>query len=54
VSAHPRDFQGLRHLNLKAAVCDSSACGILLHDGARIQQTAPGLFAMPVKILREA
>lgn len=28
--------------------------GILLHDGERIQRTAQGLFAMPVKALWEA
>ena len=51
-TAHPRDFQGLRRL--KESVGDRFACGILLHDGERIQQTAPRLFAMPVKLLWEA
>ncbi len=51
-TAHPRDFKGLRRL--KDAVGDSFASGILLHDGDRIQQTAPGLYAMPVKMLWES
>ncbi len=48
----PRDFRGLQHL--KKNVGGSFACGILLHDGERIQQIAPGLFAMPVRMLWEA
>ncbi len=51
-TAHPGDFQGLRRL--KEAVEDRFACGIVLHDGERIHQTAPGLFAMPVKMLWRA
>ena len=51
-TARPRDFQGLRRL--KEAVGDRFACGIILHDGERIQRTAPGLFAMPVKMLWQA
>ncbi len=51
-TAHPRDFRGLRRL--QAALGDQFACGILLHDGDRVQQTASGLFAMPVKMLWEA
>ncbi|WP_419909906.1 ATP-binding protein [Candidatus Poriferisodalis sp.] len=51
-TAHPRDFTGLRRL--RDAAGDSFACGILLHNGDRIQQAAPGLHAMPVKTLWEA
>ena len=51
-TARPEDFRGLARL--KEAAGDRFACGILLHDGARIQRTAPGLFAMPVKMLWEA
>ncbi len=51
-TTHPRDFRGLRRL--KEAAGDRFACGIALHDGERILQTAPGLFAMPVRMLWEA
>lgn len=51
-TAHPRDFTGLRRL--KDAVGESFACGILLHHGDRVHQTAPGMYAMPVKMLWEA
>ena len=51
-TAHPQDFKGLHRL--KDAVGDSFACGILIHDGDRIQQTAPALFAIPVKTLWES
>ena len=45
----PRDFQGLTRL--QSAAGERFACGIVLHDGDRIQQTAPRLFAMPVEML---
>ena len=51
-TALPRDFRGLQRL--KETVGDRFACGIVLHDGERILQTAPGLFAMPVRMLWEA
>ncbi|MCY3813697.1 MAG: ATP-binding protein [Gammaproteobacteria bacterium] len=51
-TVRPEDFRGLRRL--KDAVGDLFACGILLHDGERIQRTAQGLLAMPVKALWEA
>ena len=51
-TAHPLDFRGLRRL--KETVGDRFACGIVLHDGERIQRTGPGLFAMPVRMLWEA
>ena len=47
--AHPRDFGGPQRL--KKTVGDKFARGIVLHDGERIQQTAPGVFAMPVRML---
>ena len=51
-TAHPRDFKGLQRL--KEVSGNRFACGILLHDGERIQRTAPGLFAMPIRMLWEA
>ena len=51
-TAQPRDFRGLQRL--KEIVGDRFACGIVLHDGERIQRTAPGLFAIPVRMLWEA
>ena len=48
-TAHPGDFRGLARL--ASAVGDRFACGILLHDGDRVQQTGSRLFAMPVKML---
>ena len=45
----PKDFRGLARL--KEAAGDRFACGIILYDGERVQQTAPRLFAMPVKML---
>ena len=50
-TAHPRDFHGLRRL--KETTGDRFACGIVLHDGDRIQRTAPGLYTMPIKMLWE-
>ena len=51
-TVRPDDFKGLTRL--KSVAGDRFACGIVLHDGERIQQTAPGLFAMPVNMLWEA
>ena len=48
-SVRPRDFQGLAHLQRAAG--ERFACGIVLHDGDRIQRIAPRLFAMPVEML---
>ena len=48
-TAHPEDFRGLARL--ARASGDRFACGIVLHDGDRIQQTGSRLFAMPVKML---
>lgn len=51
-TVNPRDFRGL--VRLQQAAGDGFACGIVLHDGDRVQQTASRLFAMPVKMLWEA
>ncbi len=51
-TARPRDFRGLARL--EEAAGDGFACGIVLHDGERVQQAGPRLFAMPVKMLWEA
>ena len=48
-TVHPRDFRGLERL--RSATGDGFACGIVLHDGERIQQTGSRLYAMPVKML---
>ena len=47
----PGDLQGL--VRLQSAAGERFACGIVLHDGDRIQQIAPRLFAMPVGMLWE-
>ena len=36
---------------LVLGLCERFAYGILLHDGERVQQTAPGLFTVPVEML---
>ena len=48
-TARPEDFRGLRRLQ-KAAGADFR-CGILLHDGDRVEPVAPRLFAMPIDVL---
>ena len=48
-TARPDDFRGLRRL--QEAAGDDFRCGIVLHDGDRIQAVAPRLFAMPVEVL---
>ena len=48
----PGDFRGLHRL--RAAAGSAFACGILLHDGDRVQQMSPNLFFMPVRMLWEA
>ena len=45
-TAKPEDFRGLKRL--RAATGATFACGILLHDGDRIQRAGDRLFAMPV------
>ena len=50
-TAHPGDFKGLARL--KDAAGKRFARGIVLHDGDRIQQVSPGLFAMPINALWE-
>ena len=51
-TVHPRDFKGLARL--KEAAGRRFACGIVLHDGDRIQQAGPKLFAMPVSVIWES
>ena len=51
-TVHPSDFKGLARL--KEAMDKRFACGIVLHDGERVQQMASRLFAMPIKMLWEA
>ena len=48
-TVRPRDFKGLKRL--REAAGDGFSCGIILHDGERVQQAASRLFAMPVKML---
>ena len=48
-TARPDDFRGLRRL--QEAAGDDFRCGIVLHDGDRIQAVAPRLFAMPLEVL---
>lgn len=48
-TARPADFRGLRRLQEVAG--DDFRCGIVLHDGDRIEPVAPQLFAMPVDVL---
>ena len=48
-TVRPRDFRGLERL--RSAAGDGFACGIVLHDGERIQQTGSRLYAIPMKML---
>ncbi len=49
MTVKPEDFRGLKRLqNLTG---DAFACGIVLHDGERIQRTGDRLYAMPVSQL---
>jgi predicted AAA+ superfamily ATPase len=45
----PDDFHGLKRLH--DATGEAFACGIVLHDGDRIQRTGERLFAMPISQL---
>lgn len=45
----PADFAGLRRL--REAAGDAFSCGVVLHDGDRIQRVGDGLFAVPVSQL---
>ncbi len=45
-SVKPADFHGLKQLG--DAVGDSFACGIVLHDGDRVERVGERLFAMPI------
>lgn len=51
-TVRPRDYRGLKRL--EKVIGDQFSCGIILHDGDRVQQTAPKMFAMPFKMLWEA
>ena len=51
-TAHPQDFKGLNHL--KKAAADNFVCGILLHDGERVQRIDSDLYAMPISMLWKA
>ncbi|MYE18511.1 MAG: ATP-binding protein [Rhodospirillales bacterium] len=48
-TVRPRDFRGLARLEKVAG--EQFACGILLHDGDRIQRISASMFAMPVGML---
>ena len=48
-TVRPRDFRGLERL--RSAVGGGFACGIVLHDGERVQQIGSRLYAMPMKML---
>ena len=48
-TAKPEDFRGLKRL--RSATGEAFACGIVLHDGERIQRLGDRLFAMPVSRL---
>ncbi len=48
-SVKPENFHGLRRL--QDATGRAFACGIILHDGDRLQRTGDRLFAMPVRPL---
>ena len=48
-TTHPEDFKG--NGAPEKAAGDRFACGIVLHDGDRVQRTGSRLFAMPVKML---
>lgn len=48
----PRDFKGLTRL--REASGGRFACGVVLHDGDRVQQVDSGMFAMPFRMLWEA
>ena len=50
-TAQPRHFKGLKRIN--STIGDRFVCGILLHDGDRVQQVEDRLFAMPIKMIWE-
>ncbi len=51
-TAHTQDFKGLYHL--KKITPDNFVCGILLHDGERVQRIDSDLYAMPISMLWQA
>ncbi len=48
----PKDCCGLKRI--EKATGDRFVCGIILHDGERVQKIAPKLFAMPFEMQWEA
>lgn len=48
-TVRPRDFRGL--VRLEKVAGEQFACGVLLHDGDRIQRISARMFAMPVGML---
>ena len=50
-TVHPGDFKGLARL--REAAGRLFVCGIVLHDGDRIQKVGPEFFAVPVRTLWE-
>ena len=51
-TVRPGDFKGLARL--KEAAGQRFSCGIVLHDGERVQKASPRLFAMPISVLWDA
>ncbi len=52
VTVRPMDFHGLKRLG--EATGSAFACGIVMHDGERIQRVGDGFFAMSFGQLRDA
>ena len=52
VTVKPRDFHGLKRL--KEAAGNAFACGIVMHDGERIQRVGDEFFAMSFSQVHEA
>lgn len=51
-TVRPGDFKGLARL--KEAAGQRFSCGVVLHDGERVQEASPKLFAMPISVLWDA
>ncbi|MGA1079870.1 MAG: DUF4143 domain-containing protein, partial [Steroidobacteraceae bacterium] len=49
VSLRPADFQPMK--KLRDTIGSDFSCGIILHDGERVQRVGDRLFAMPVSQL---
>lgn len=51
-TVRPEDFKGLKRLR---EICgERFTCGVVVHDGDRVQRMYPGMYAMPIKMLWEA